>query len=133
VTVELIPFRSIGPLSFGDGRQVSREKIGSTFSTFQKVNGAHETDSFDDLGLHLYYDTEDRLEFVEAFGPADVTFRGIAFLGRPLEDVAEDMKSMGFDATESDIGLKFEEAGIALTAPSGIVEGIAAHRLRYYD
>jgi hypothetical protein len=120
-------------LSFGDSRQTAREKLASSFSTFQKVSGANETDSFDDLGLHLDYDNEGHLEFVEAFEPAVVLFRGISFLGRNVRPVTEDMKELGFAPTESDVGVKFQEAGIALTAPSEVVEGIAAHRKGYYD
>jgi hypothetical protein len=131
--VEIIPFASIGLLAFGDSREVARGKLGSTFSTFRKVSGANETDSFDDLGLHLYYDDAGHLEFVEAFGAAEVTFRGICFLGRNLESVIADMKSLGFSPTEADVGVDFVEAGIALTAQSGGVEGVAAHRKGYYD
>src|SRR5262245_58298124 len=69
--MEIIPFQSIGTLSFGDSRKVARAKLASTFSTFQKGDGPTETDAFDDLGLHLYYDEEGRLEFVEAFDPAE--------------------------------------------------------------
>ena len=54
--MEIVPFKSVGPLEFGDSRQVSREKLGSTFTTFRKDVGENETDSFDDLALHLYYD-----------------------------------------------------------------------------
>jgi hypothetical protein len=132
-TVEIIPFRSIGKLSFGDARQITREKLASSFSTFKKVVGENETDSFDDLGLHLYYSDAGHLEFVETFDPAEVTFRGIRFLGRDLDTIISDMESLGFRPTESDVGVKFEGAGIALTAPSGIVEGVAAHRKGYYD
>jgi hypothetical protein len=133
LAVEIIPFRSIGALSFGDSRQIARKKLASTYSTFEKVVGENETDSFDDLGLHLYYSDTGHLEFVEAFDPAEVVFSGINFLGRDLDSVTSDMESLGFSPTKSDVGVRFERAGIALTAPSGIVEGVAAHRKDYYD
>ncbi len=132
-SMEIIPFKSIGKLSFGDSRDVARAKLASTFSSFEKVTGAMATDAFDDLGLHLYYDEQGRLEFVEAFEPAAVDFRGISFLTRDLSGVVKAMKALGFAATETDVGIAFERAGIALTAPSGVVEGIAAHRRGYYD
>jgi len=129
--MEIIPFTSIGALTFGDTRQTARNKLASSFSTFEKIVGGSETDSFDDLGLHLYFNDADHLEFVEAFDPSVVTFRGLSFLGRDLASVVSDMESLGFSATESDVGVKFNEAGIALTAPSGFVEGVAAHRKGY--
>ena len=131
--MEVIPFISIGLLTFGDSRQVAREKLASRFSTFAKVAGTNESDAFDHLGLHLYYDKTGRLEFVEAFAPANVVFRGVTFLGRDLESVTSDMKALGFNPTETDVGVDFQDAGIALTAPSGVVEGAAAHRKGYYD
>lgn len=131
--MEITPFISLGVLSFGDSRQVTRMKLGSTFSTFKKVPGASDTDSFDDLGLHLYYDDPGHLEFVEAFEPAEVRFRGITFLGRDLESVVNDMMHLGLSPTPTDIGVAFGEVGIALTAPAGVVEGVAAHRRGYYD
>lgn len=131
--MEIIAFQSIGSLAFGDSRQVTKEKLGSSFSTFEKVSGANATDSYDGLGLHLYYDNENRLEFVECFAPAEVVFQGIKFLGRDLQEVAGDMKSLGYFPTETDVGVKFHKAGIAITATMGLVEGIAAFRKGYYD
>jgi hypothetical protein len=131
--MEIIAFKSVGLLSFGDSRAAARQKLASTFSTFEKVAGETGTDSFDDLGLHLYYSDIEQLEFVEAFEPADVTFRGIRFLGRNLNEVTAQMKSIGYDGEQSDVGIKFSAAGIALTAPHGVVEGIAVHRKGYYD
>lgn len=131
--MEIVPFTTMGVLAFGDSRAVAREKLGSDFSTFEKVVGAGETDSFDDLGMHLYYSDTGQLEFVEAFDPAEVVFRGVGFLGSDLNSVIPSMGLLGFTPTEDDIGVKFESAGIALTAPAGVVEGVAAYRKGYYD
>ena len=131
--MEIGPFSSMGVLSFGDTRQIARSKLASVFSTFRKDTGENETDSFDGLGIHLYYDNEGKLEFIEAFPPADVSFRGIRFLGRDIGSVVTDMEAIGFVATNADIGVDFGDAGIALTSPTGMVEGVAAHRKGYYD
>jgi len=131
--MEVIPFCSVGVLSFGDERQIVRQNLASNFSTFKKVYGEAETDSFDTLGLHLYYDDAGRLEFVEAFAPAEVTFRGVRFIGRDVETVIAEMKAIGFESTDADVGVDFPDAGLALTATEGVLEGIAAHRKGYYD
>lgn len=131
--LEIIPFKSIGGLSFGDSRQVAREKLASAFRTFAKSARADETDSFDQLGLHLYYDNDGHLEFVEAFEPAEVNFRGVRFLGRERAIITEETKAIGVRPTEDDYGVTFRTVGIALTAPSAVVEGVAAHRKGYYD
>jgi hypothetical protein len=131
--MEIVPFKSVGRLAFGDARSTVREKLITMFTTFAKIEGATETDSFDDLGLHLYYDDAGILEFIETFIPANITFREISFLGRDVHEVIKDMAAIGYDSTDADVGVDFPDAGIALTAPSGIVEGIAAHRKGYYD
>ena len=131
--MKITPFTSVVTLSFGDSRKTARGKLRSCFSTFEKAVGENETDSFDDLGLHLYYSNADHLEFIEAFAPAEMTFRGIAFLGRDLQSVVSDLAALGFAPTDSDVGVNFEGAGIALTAPCGVVEGVAIYRKGYYD
>lgn len=131
--MDIVPFTSVGILAFGDSRAATREMLASKFSTFRKNAGDSETDSFDDLGLHLYYDEKDELEFVEAFDPAEINLRGVCFLGRDLNAVISDMNLLGFSPTVRDVGVDIERAGIALYAPCGVVEGIAVHREGYYD
>ena len=131
--MEITPFCSVGVLAFGDVRKDARAKLNAEYSTFIKDVGENETDSFDDNGLHLYYDDEGRLEFVEAFHPADISFQGVRFLGRDVSAVTRDMNAIGFREVGADVGIDFPDAGIALTAPSGVVEGVAAHRKGYYD
>jgi hypothetical protein len=130
--MEISPFTSIGQLAFGDFRKDVRGKLNEKFSTFLKGTGENETDSFDEIGLHLYYDDEGKLEFVEAFPPAKISFQGVCFLGRDIEAVIPDMKALGFSSAEADVGVDFPDAGIALTSPSGLVEGVAVHRKGYY-
>ena len=131
--MEIIPFSSVGALAFGDVRMDARAKLNDKCSTFLKDVGENETDSFDDIGLHVYYDDDGRLEFVEAFHPADISFHGVHFLGRDVGAVTRDMNALGFTNIGADVGVDFPDAGIALTAPSGVVEGVAAHRKGYYD
>lgn len=129
----ITPFCSVGVLVFGDSREVVRAKLDAEYSTFTKDVGENETDSFDSIGIHLYYDEEEKLEFVEAFNPAEITFRGLRFLGREVSSVTKEMEAIGFKSVVADAGIDFPAAGIALTAPSGTIEGIAAHRKGYYD
>ena len=131
--MEITSFCSVGVLAFGDVRSDARTKLNSDYSTFAKDGDENEIDSFDDTGLHLHYDNDGRLEFVEGFEPVDITFRGIRFLSRDVTSVIRDLSAIGFNETCSDAGVKFPDVGIALYAPSGVVEGVAAHRKGYYD
>jgi hypothetical protein len=131
--MEIVPFTSVGGLCFGTTRHRSRERLGGGSQSFRKVVGATETDAYDALGLHLYFDDEERLEFVEAFEPASPSFRGILLLGRDRGEVAEELTAMGYDLTQDAYGLRCDGAGFALTAPDGIVEGVGVFREGYYD
>jgi hypothetical protein len=133
MNMEILPFESIGPLRFGEVRQAVRQLLGKKYRTFKKDVDENDTDAYVDLCLHLYYDNEDRLEFVEAFDGASASFRGIQFLGRPEDDVASDLAEIGFGCVSGDVGLQCDSAGIRLTVSNGIVEGVAVFRKGYYD
>jgi hypothetical protein len=131
--MEIVPFVAIGELRFGETRQAIRQRLGGNSQSFSKSEGENETDAYDELGLHLYFDNEDRLEFVEAFEPAIPTFQGFVLLGRDLDEVEIELSAIGYGSVRDDVGLKFDGAGIALFAPARVVEGIAVFRRGYYD
>jgi hypothetical protein len=131
--MEIRPFEALGTLSFGDSRSTVREKLGKEYSSFSKKTGDVPTDAYDSLGLHLYYDQDERLEFVEAFEPAVITMNGITFLGRQVADVVHELGVKGFESVNADVGFDVPAAGIAITSLSGIIEGVAVHRKGYFD
>jgi hypothetical protein len=131
--MEIRPFEGVGSLCFGDLRSSAREKLGKEYSIFSKTIGDEPTDAYDALGLHLYYDDDGRLEFVEAFTPAAITMNGTTFLGRQVVEVVKELEAKGFESVGADVGIDFPTAGIAITSPNGIIEGVAAHRKGYFD
>jgi hypothetical protein len=131
--MEIVPYTSVGGLCFGTTRNRIRERLGGGSQAFRKVDCANETDAYDALGLHLYFDDEERLEFVEAFDPASPSFRGTRLLGRDRDEVAAELTAMGYDLTQDSYGLRCDGAGFALTAPDGMVEGVGIFRKGYYD
>lgn len=132
--MEIVPFESVGSLRFGDLRSTIRERLGTPCTSFFKgSDSTMATDVYDDRCLHIYYDDADRLEFVEAFGTADVTFEGLQLLGRNIVAVQEDLVRAGFVTRFEQASLKVAEAGIALFAPGSVVESVACHRQGYYD
>jgi hypothetical protein len=130
--MEIVPFVSVGTLLFGDTRKKTREKLGDSYTTFRKVEGAPLTDSYDDLGLHLYYDKKGHLEFVEAFEPDLLTFRGLTFVEKPLRGVLTKMEKLGFTHTETDAGFVFFDSGIVFGGERNKVDSVAAFRKGYY-
>ena len=130
--MDVKPFLGVGKVRFGETRQETRQTLGSQFSSFRKSPGANETDAFDELGLHVYYDSEDRVNFVEAFEPAPIRYEGILLLGRSLQSVDEDMRTLGCCPRPFDLGLDYETAGLSLFAPNDTIEGVGVFSRDYF-
>jgi hypothetical protein len=131
--MKIEPFLGVGVIRFGDTRQQVRETLQRPFETFRKNMGENATDAFDEIGLHVYYDGQDRVEFIEGFDPASLTISGLELLGRSIEDVDKELKALGHSSIPTDVGLQFDSAGIVLTASNGIIEGVGIYVRGYYD
>ena len=131
--MDIHPFESVGNLKFGNLRVETQRLLKAKPNSFRKAPGENETDAYDDIGLHLYFDAQDRLEFVEAFEPASVSLYGHKLLGRLADDVERDLDAIGLMAEETDVGRRFPRAGIALSESGGIVDGVGVHVRGYYD
>jgi hypothetical protein len=107
--------------------------LGSAFESFVKGEGENETDAYDDLGFHLYYDIQDRLEFIESFEPAILTVRTVILSERNVQELNRELALLGFSAEVTDVGFRYPDAGIAFTVSDNVVESVAAHRKGYYD
>jgi len=130
---EINPFHGVGKLSFGESRDNLRRELGGAVESFRKTAGANETDAYDDLGMHLYFDNQDRLEFVELFEPAQVVFRGVKLIGRDAETVKMRLAKLGWASSETDIGYQWDQAGFSFFPQTGEIEGVGVFRRGYYD
>ena len=130
---EITPYESVGPVRLGRQRNEIRRQLGPGFTSFAKDVGENKTDAYDELGIHLYYDDEDRLEMVEAFEPASPTLKGIALLCREIEQVEDDLAKRGYKGRPTDVGYRYDDAGIALTLNGSAIEGVAVFRKGYYE
>jgi hypothetical protein len=129
---EIIPFKGLGVLRFGMSRQEISILLNQTPHRFKKSFLAlNETDSYDTFGFHLYYDSNDLLEFIEAFNPCDVTFQGNSFLNLELSQAITMMENLGFTPTLDAEGCK--DVGFGLYAPIETVEGVSIYQRGYYD
>jgi hypothetical protein len=126
-------FESFGPLAFGATTAEVRVSVAATPRPFRKGASSNVVEAYGDAGVHAFYDSAGRLEFVEAFVPCLPTYAGNALLGRALESVLEDLETFGVQPRDDGQGgLWFDELGFALYAPSGELEGVSVFR-RGYD
>jgi|GEM_PF-2293653 len=132
MTWDITPYRSVGSLQLGRHRNEIRRQLGADFTSFTKDIGESEADAYDHLGIHLYYDDDDRLEMVELFQPASPTLKDVSLLGRDYEQVANALAEHGYKAKPTDVGYSYEDAGVALTLNGSEIEGVAVFRKGYY-
>lgn len=130
----IVPFEGLGELRFGTPRSAIHSSLRGSPTAFSKVVGAPTmTDSYDALGLHLYYDDEDKLEFIEAFPPCDPSYSGVRLLADELDQVLSQLAEMGHVPTRGDVGYHFDQLGFRLYSPHESAEAVSVFRRGYYD
>jgi hypothetical protein len=127
---EIRPFEGIGPLRFGQARDDVRALLGPPTRGFRKVPfAATEADAFIELGLHVYFSPEYRVETVDAVAPSTATLHGLSFLGRPVEDVVQEMEEFGLRHHS----FQFDDAGVGLYEEDGVVRCVTVYPRGCFD
>jgi hypothetical protein len=108
--LEIRPHEGVGALRLGMTRAESRAVFGGVSGEFRKESdGDRTTDEL--LGaVHVYYDDEDRSEYIEISRSAEVrpVFDGIALLEiAPSEAVASVAAHAPFDADDPELGYSY--------------------------
>ncbi|MEN8694143.1 MAG: hypothetical protein ABF334_05005 [Akkermansiaceae bacterium] len=131
---EIIPFTGFVGAQFGQLRSKVRQTLGSGFSSFKKTPFSEtETDAYDNLGIHLFYNKDDRLEFIEAFPPAQVHFKGIEFINQNIDAVIGEMKQFCSDYRFEEPSYFFDDYGLVLNEEDGKIEGVSLFSKGYYE
>ena len=129
----IMPHVGVGPLRFGMNRLEVRALLGANVSTFKKTPWSlTDTDAYNDLGFHLYYDRADRLECVEAWGPSCIVYEDMPLVNGTTQETLEGLAKLGLIHGYDD-GYLFDTAGFALYAPGDKVEAVTVYRDGYYD
>ena len=127
---EIRPFLGIGAIRFGQSRADVLQQLGVPTRTFKKVPFATtDTDAFNAIGLIVAYDPRYLVESVDAVAPAAISFDGLSFLGRAVEDIVRAMGGRGYKHNS----LTFDEVGISLYEEAGIITSVTAFPSGYFD
>jgi hypothetical protein len=127
---EIHPYVGIGILRFGQTRSEVRSLIGNPSKSFKKVPFAeNEADAYNSLGFHLYYDTDDRLESVDAWGPSPICFDGIKLVDVPVDSLARELAERGFEHHS----YWFDRAGFSLYVVDEVAKCATVFARGYYD
>jgi hypothetical protein len=129
----LSPFESFGPLQLGASRNEVRAALGEDSVEFFKGDATVSTQAYRQAGLHAHYDAAGTLELVEAFSPCRAMYAGVDLLDPDVARTLDQLRRIGLESRDDHQGgLRFDEHGFALYAPSGVTEGMSVFR-RGYD
>jgi hypothetical protein len=105
--------------------------LGDKFSVHKKGPNAFE--AYAELDLHLYYDTADRLEFIEGFGSCPIYYQNVACLRRDAQEVLQALAKLGLTSRYENQLHIFDDGGFALYVPDDTVLAVSVFRRGYYD
>jgi hypothetical protein len=120
-------------MRLGASRSDVSEALGEEPRHFAKGDNRNVVEAYDKAGVHAYYDSGGRLEFVEAFGPCRPVYAGVQLLGPDAVSVVGRMRDLGLTGREDgEGGVWFDEHGFALYVPGEASEGVSVFP-RGYD
>jgi hypothetical protein len=129
---EIVPFEAVGPIRFGMPRSEIHRALGETPRPFKKGLSENLTEAFKEIGVHVYYDGSGRVEFVEAFSPSRLRFRGVDLWRENAAEVLAELRNLGLRVRDDGAGgLWFDDCGFSLYSPNGRTEGVSAFRRGY--
>lgn len=108
-----------------------RSELRRRFPVYRVVPRDPQRDHFTEVGLIAYYDSEDRVTFLETTPISTVVFDDIQLNLRPLLSVLSDLEDRGFvtthDPTLTDA--KVPALGLRFFAVEGTVESVGAEKI----
>jgi hypothetical protein len=134
---EVRPLIGVGPVDFGISRREVRDILGEPSRLFKKTPEAVPlTDEYSALGIHIYYGSDDRLEFVEGWSEAHATnwrpeWKGVRFFDLGLGATLIALQRLGVKVTADALGgYDCWSIGVSLYVPSEL-EGVACYSAAY--
>jgi hypothetical protein len=130
---EVVPYEGLGNIRFGTPRAAIRALLKVDFTSFIKGDDHVPTDAYDTLGMHLYFDEQDCLEFIEAFPPCNPVYRDIRLLSMDVGIVLHALAALGHASVYAEAGYTFADLGIVLFVPESAIEAVSLYRRGYYN
>jgi hypothetical protein len=138
---EIEPYAGVGPIRFGMSIAQVRQVLAAPVESFCKSETTElPTDSFDTLGIHVYYKLPGICTAIE-FGNSQVnpTFQGRYLLNALYYEVKDWFRETDPDIDLDNSGLTSFKFGIGLYAPTvsknqnQLIEGVIVFEKGYYD
>jgi hypothetical protein len=131
---DIVPFVKFGPIDLGTNRSAVRTLLGGDFRTFRKSRqSVNDTDAYDGVGVHVYYESDDSLREVEAFRPCEPVYKGLSIFELSPQELLSKMASLGEHALPTSACFTFEGVGISIyVAPEGHIGSVGVSSKSYW-
>jgi len=118
---ELIPNKGIGNISLNSSRDQVNKSLKTKATVFKKTkNSENTTDAFDDIGVHVYYDKNNKVKAIEAFSESRVILDKKYIFKTPAKDVYQKIKKIDPDAKDDDqTTLTSKKLGLSIFSSNG--------------
>jgi hypothetical protein len=137
---EIIPYKSVGDILFGQSREKIRELLNQQYTEFYRSEFSKiPTDSFNDSGLLISYDENFNCEAIEMTLTANPVFLDRALLKESYSALLKWLLRLEANLEEDDAGFTSHKFGFGVYAPNkedepdGCCEGVIAFKKGYYD
>ena len=127
---DIIPYMGLGALHLGLTRSQVRTMVDGIPATFRQ--GPFAANVYAEFWLQLYYDAEDRLRCIIAFGKAPIHYKNVLLLDRHLLAVLNDLGSVGLNSRNDD-AYWIDCAGFVLHAPDDVVRAVNIYGKGYFE
>ena len=114
---EIKPYKSLGSVAFGMATEEARKSMGNEkYTPFQKSQDEYSpVDAYDDLGVYIYYDKNDRVESFEVMDNCKITYDGEMLMGKNIAKFVLWLESNGHKVSESEGFYRVDEFGFGFS------------------
>lgn len=117
----VIPKTSVGPVVFGQNREQVRVAAKSPVTPFWKTpESTVQTDAFDELGFHVYYDENDRCVAVEMWEESDPVLDDVHFFSMTPKMASSWLSQMDPNMTSDSVSATSNKICISIYSDAGI-------------
>ncbi len=134
------PYICVGPIKFDLLREKIHAIIKSPFIQFEKTTLSRSlTDSYDELGLHVFYDESDRCEAVEIFTISDLLYRNAPIFDKSHNENLKYLDKIDSSTEKDDVSIISYSLGLSIFSETGIynpdskINSVLVFRKGYYD
>jgi hypothetical protein len=115
----------VGPFGLGMTTNEVTAILGSEYEVFKRVPDAPDTIyAYDTDAVQFTCTPDGAVKIISVFRPNLVSYRGVQLLGRPLQDVVNELEAKETVTEKEDAGYWVSEACVLLVEVEDAVDGI---------